>query len=596
MPQSTNRQEDNDEKTDNDTKCFKKKSGKYPFQHGDEKHTEGLILLAKLSKGSKMGVEFGRTSEAFKDEMLSKSDVVQSQSLIYSSPTSPISIAPRVFGELDAGGNIVKTDGKLMATNGIYKKGQYVWNRAKYRQKERAIKKVVDKIKLYKRRQAFPICENPFDTSTIGHQQNQLQNSRNQHIMNPSNSATRDRPEQEELHHAECLTDGHHSNGDMNMAECDDHDVNLNVDVAQSADTQPEEEDDIRGGTAEATTETIPESHVLLFLSSVATIARREQAKVIRAALNATEKQNRIEDEKNRKLAVNGNEDVQGGVNDSKTNNAAHDEMELVEQEDNTAMVTNDTCDENENKISSKVRKVHRQNINKGKESQVYEQLQSQSASSSSMPLSRARTGTRSKKITKKNTTSTASSSKSVRHFKCKLCSSSFDRDGHLKVHIMAVHEKKRPFVCGICNASFGHSSSLLRHIRTVHNASPTRQSRRVRGTVASSSNSNGGGVRGSELVSGGSIPVGGDVEVEYVRGGTGDDIKRFKCRACGKGYLSTNLLNRHVTLRHPLATMIINGIIPDYADEDTEEDMDDEEHENENENENDEDFVIGDF
>ena len=60
-----------------------------------------------------------------------------------------------------------------------------------------------------------------------------------------------------------------------------------------------------------------------------------------------------------------------------------------------------------------------------------------------------------------------------ARPFKCHKCPSSFDREGHLRVHILAVHEKKRPFVCQVCDASFGHSSSLLRHVRTVHQASP---------------------------------------------------------------------------------------------------------------------------
>lgn len=99
---------------------------------------------------------------------------------------------------------------------------------------------------------------------------------------------------------------------------------------------------------------------------------------------------------------------------------------------------------------------------------------------------------------------------RAARPFRCVQCPSSFDREGHLRVHILAVHEKKRPFVCQVCDSAFGHSSSLLRHVRTVH------QARRE-----SESTANNGGP--------------------------------FRCSACSTAFSRVAQLNRHVAANHPL-------------------------------------------
>lgn len=78
---------------------------------------------------------------------------------------------------------------------------------------------------------------------------------------------------------------------------------------------------------------------------------------------------------------------------------------------------------------------------------------------SSSNPLSRT-TG-KARKSTK--TTST-------KQFSCKLCSSVFERRGHLEAHVETVHEGKKPHHCPHgCGKVFGHRSSLNRHIKSAH-------------------------------------------------------------------------------------------------------------------------------
>lgn len=127
------------------------------------------------------------------------------------------------------------------------------------------------------------------------------------------------------------------------------------------------------------------------------------------------------------------------------------------------------------------------------------------------------------------------SRSSAARPFKCTRCPSSFDRDGHLRVHILAVHEKKRPFVCQVCDASFGHSSSLLRHVRTVHQASPA---------IGSGKSGSRNGNRNSD-----SRVQSDDNDEDEVD----DSKKHFRCSVCAQAFDRVALLNRHVANKHPL-------------------------------------------
>lgn len=123
-----------------------------------------------------------------------------------------------------------------------------------------------------------------------------------------------------------------------------------------------------------------------------------------------------------------------------------------------------------------------------------------------------------------------------LRPFKCVLCSSSFDREGHLRVHILAVHEKKRPFSCPLCEACFGHSSSLLRHMRTVHNANPDV------GTGRLPSN-----FRGSP-VSRVTVPKGTFRNGSQSRGGR---QKPYRCNLCRASFGRQSMLKQHKTRKH---------------------------------------------
>lgn len=180
---------------------------------------------------------------------------------------------------------------------------------------------------------------------------------------------------------------------------------------------------------------------------------------------------------------------------------------------------------------------------------------------------------------------STGNTPKSIRPFKCRLCSSSFDRDGHLRVHILAVHEKKRPFVCQICNSSFGHSSSLLRHVRTVHQTAPQaadiigtqlRSGRRqVSSSLALLSSSSSGmkGNRGSVAAGNSSNrkhnyhSTGGSAGLKSViskhdhgnkglRHDASFEHRPFRCSMCAQTFSKVALLNRHVASKHPISSM----------------------------------------
>lgn len=120
------------------------------------------------------------------------------------------------------------------------------------------------------------------------------------------------------------------------------------------------------------------------------------------------------------------------------------------------------------------------------------------------------------------------------RPFQCHLCTSSFDRGGHLRVHIGAVHEKLRPFKCNECSSSFGHSSSLQRHVRTVHQKSEEKSMRRQ----ASVSHD------GANYLA----PVSNSTRVTHTRGGR---PKPYRCTMCRASFSCISLLIRHKELKH---------------------------------------------
>ena len=52
---------------------------------------------------------------------------------------------------------------------------------------------------------------------------------------------------------------------------------------------------------------------------------------------------------------------------------------------------------------------------------------------------------------------------------KCHLCDKTYSVNTALKMHIEAVHEKKRPFACDICSERFGQKAHLVTHIKGKH-------------------------------------------------------------------------------------------------------------------------------
>ena len=58
---------------------------------------------------------------------------------------------------------------------------------------------------------------------------------------------------------------------------------------------------------------------------------------------------------------------------------------------------------------------------------------------------------------------------RNIQNPKCEICDKQFKRKDHLKRHIRAVHEKKRPHKCSVCGASFSHKANMKSHIAIVH-------------------------------------------------------------------------------------------------------------------------------
>lgn len=124
-----------------------------------------------------------------------------------------------------------------------------------------------------------------------------------------------------------------------------------------------------------------------------------------------------------------------------------------------------------------------------------------------------------------------------VRPFRCHICPSSFDRGGHLRVHIGAVHEKKRPFKCEDCDARFGHSSSLQRHGRTVHNKTSDKALKRL-----------GNNSSQQEVGHFHATPDSLHTKPASVRGGK---PKPHRCRRCRASFSCISMLIRHKNQKH---------------------------------------------
>lgn len=232
----------------------------------------------------------------------------------------------------------------------------------------------------------------------------------------------------------------------------------------------------------------VPESHVQLFLSSVATITARELAGSKKSLVAKEEVDS---DHKERQTPVEGNSVINSG-----SSNDMGRQMPIHER----------------SKSPNK------------KEATLFKRT----AASASR---RFRDGL--EKKTSKATMSPA------RPFKCTRCPSSFDRQGHLHVHILAVHEKQKPFSCDLCCSSFGHSSSLLRHMRTVHQAKPPIGSGRFGSKFRNGQRNSSSGSSSSESCDSSKS------DEEYYS-------KHFRCSVCRQTFRRVALLNRHVALRHP--------------------------------------------
>ena len=55
-----------------------------------------------------------------------------------------------------------------------------------------------------------------------------------------------------------------------------------------------------------------------------------------------------------------------------------------------------------------------------------------------------------------------------MKALKCDVCNGSFTTKRYLKLHIMAVHEGKRPFQCNSCEATFTQKMEYI-HFAGVH-------------------------------------------------------------------------------------------------------------------------------
>ena len=55
------------------------------------------------------------------------------------------------------------------------------------------------------------------------------------------------------------------------------------------------------------------------------------------------------------------------------------------------------------------------------------------------------------------------------RQFNCDSCEKSFTLAGHLKIHMMSIHEGQRNYKCKSCGNTFTQAGSLKTHIKSIH-------------------------------------------------------------------------------------------------------------------------------